>query len=484
VRHCCCAGGVRWLAQKCCDSSCLGTCPDSEESCECAEGLTFCDAYRAAQGMPSPMDPTMCYWWFHNGCRYRVLGTDSAPCVAVPGTPHNAGNYGGATARLPNDPFCEDTCASVCGTTPLYKADAAPWIPGCGCGTTKTISFDMNGAKCCGCDCDVDAPLLATCSRVCPNTDIVLTLQHWPMGWVYDPAGCSEVTTDCVGCKSTGNPDSIPASINRNDLIGANYCDDNCPDVDPCDPYSTPCNNGGVGPRCSANGSITITLQGNTGGTYQFGFSITRSCPEGDCSAAPTWVTGGPVAGSPALPSLAICDCSVSPCACCAFYADGSPGTNAKKLAQKINQVLGAGSGGCVTYEAVGEEAAWLANSYACIADTDGTFPSTNTCHQCLYDPCSWIGPFFSNCNRTATWLYKNNFVYQVDASYGCANSSSFNVDNDRCQCTGSPIGTVGGTWISASAPAAEFKYGGQCPQFPPFAAVSADPCINIPTIS
>lgn len=477
VRHCCCAGGVRWLAQLCCDTTCIGTCPDSEDTCECAPGITFCDAYRAAQGMPSPMDPTMCYWWFHNGCRYRVLGTDSALCVAVPGTPHNEGNYGGATARLPNDPNCEDTCASVCSDPPVYQVDPAAWIPGCGCGVTKTISFDMNGAKCCGCSCGNG------CSSICPNTSINVTLQSWPMGWTYEPAGCTNVSTDCVGCKTTGQPDSVPASINRNDLIGSNYCDDNCPGIDPCDPGSHTCNDGGVGIRCSANGTVTISLQGNTGGAYQFGFSVTRSCPEGDCGDTPTWITGGPIA-SGASPSIAICDCTVSPCRCCGFYADGNVGTNAYQLARKINQVLGAGSGGCVTYEAIGEEAAWLGNSNACIADTDGTFPSTNPCHQCFFDPCTWIGPFFSNCNRTATWLYKNQFAYQVDAEYGCANFSQFNVGNNRCMCTGSNVGSLGGTWTSAAAPIVEFQYGGGCPQFPPFDPVTVDPCINDPTIS
>ncbi len=461
MRHCCCAGGVRWLAEKCCDSSCLGTCPDSEDPCECAEGLTFCDAYRAAQGMPSPMDPTMCYWWFHNGCRYRVLGTDGAPCVAVPGTPHNAGNYGGATARLPNDPFCEDTCASVCSSNPEFHVPPAEWIPGCACGATKTIAVETNDAKCCGCSC-TDA-----CSFTCPGGSITLQLNRWPMGWDVQSTACTTASSDCVSCKSTGDPDITPEYLNFNTLIGNNNCSQDNP-VDPC--------TGGNQVGCSVNGFASISMQGNPNAQFQFGFSVTRSCPQFDCDVAPTWFQGGPIGGY----GFAICEAGN----CCQFVSPNiGAGANARNLADTINRALGAGSGGCVTYTAQGEPGAWLDNSYACIADTDGTFPSTNPCHECLFEPSTWIGPFMSNCNTTATWLYAPTYTYQVSVQWNCANFRRTN-QAGQCVCSGSDFGGVGGSWQSDPADPTEVVYGNGCPQFPIFEEVVVAPCLPLPTIN
>lgn len=438
--------------------------------------------------MPGVMDPGKCYWWFHNGCRYRVLGTDNAPCAPFPGTPHNEGRYGGATTRLPNDPFCEESCSQICTGSPIYHVPPAEWKPGCGCGAVKSVTFLMNGAKCCGCDCDTEAPLNAACSKTCPSASIELSLRTWPMGWVWESAGCSTVSTDCVSCKPTGAPNDVPGIMNLTSLVGSpNHCDANCPDVDPCDPSNSPPCEGGVGVACSASGSVAISLEGNPNAPFQFGFSITRSCPEGSCSEPPTWFDGGPVAGG--FPAIVLCKCTApgNPCNCCGFMApDGTPGTNAYELAKTINSAFGAGSGGCVTYNAVGVKEAWLGNSYACIADEQGNLPSQNPCHECIYEPCVWIGPFLSNCNTTATWLYANVYKYKVDASYGCANRSFFNLNNQRCQCTGSPDSGVGGSWTSDQSIAVEFKYseGGGCPQFPPLVEVSASPCVPLPTIS
>lgn len=483
MKSCCCnGGGLRWLAQLCCNTSCVGTCPTEEESqsCECFEGITFCDEYRIAQGMPAIMNPGLCYWWFHNGCRYRVLGTDNSPCVPFQGTPHNEGTYAGATERLPNDADCSETCGTLCQSG-LSFAKNVPWVPGCDCGSAKTVNFDANGAKCCGCEC---LPLAEACSGDCPNATMVLNLTTWPLGYRPVPTTCTEVVNSCENCNSTGSIPNTITYVNYNHLVGSNYCDDNCPGVDPCD-GSGECNNGGVGIACSANASVTISLQGNPSNQYEFGFSVTRSCPEATCDQPPEWIAGGPVAGDAAVPSLGICDCAgEGPCRCCSFVGLLYPGTNAEELARVINETLGSNSDNCVTYTAEGKREAWLENSYACLADKDGTFPSTNSCHDCVFSPSTWIGPFFSDCNKKATWLYKPTYVYQIDCSYGCANYTSYNVNNNRCMCTGSNQGAVSGSW--SSGPGGEFKYGaGTCPDFAPLQPLDGSaPCMAIPTVS
>lgn len=485
MNNCCCnAGTLLWIAEKCCDTSCVGTCPDSEEECNCADGLTFCDSYRQAQGMPAELDPFRCYWWFHNGCRYRIVGGYDLPCAPQPNTPHNTGRYGGSTERQFGDTDCTETCAAICTGNPVYYVPPAVWEPDCSCGDTKSVAFDAGGNPCCGCGCTNG------CSKTCPSASVGLTLNAWPNGWVLNSIGCTEVDSDCRSCKQTGGINVGTATVNLNNYVGGNYCDQNCQDVEPCDPgNSPPCNDGGVGIGCSVSATVSISLQGILPADldFKFGFSVERSCPEGDCNATPTWITGGPVAGPAA--ALGICDCPTPglPCvACCEFWApDGTPGSNAYELARTINQALGSGSGNCVTYTAVGEKAAWLGQSWACIRDEQGNFPSINACHECIFEPCVWIGPFFSNCNRKATWMYANALQYHVNASYSCGNFSIFNVDNNRCQCTGSQNGGLSGDWQSNPASIVEFSYSADnnCPGFPPFVAITAAPCMYTPTI-
>jgi hypothetical protein len=479
VINCCCATGQRWLAQKCCDGSCVGTCPDSEEECNCYLALTFCDDYRAAQGMPARMEPSLCYWWFHNGCRYIVLGAQDIACLPIADTPHNEGTYAGATER-PLNGTCDDACAELCPTQGLYHVPPAPWDPDCNCGAQKTLSFDSNGALCCGCDC---LPLAEACSRICPGPTLFLSLTQWPLGWRPASTACTNVVNSCDSCLSTGNADSDIAYINFNAEVGSNYCDQNCPDVDPCDGTGQ-CNDGGVGRACTAAGSFSIFLTGNTSEQYEFGFSVTRSCPEGSCNDPPNWFFGAPTAGSPAVQ---ICDCSAGPgkCVCCGFIVPQNPGTNAEELAKVINQYLGSNSAACVTYQAEGKREAWLGNSYACIPDNNGDFPSTNPCHQCVFEPSTWIGPFYSDCNKKVTFLYKPTYVYGASCDYGCSNYTFFSQNNQRCQCTGSNLGAVGGAWTTLPNGGEVFKYGGQCPSVGTFVPLPGSaPCLGLPSIS
>lgn len=472
---CCCDTGLVWYASLCQENTCMNQCGTQDDPCECAAVLTFCDQYREQQGMPGVLDPTKCYFWMFNGCRYLVEGAVVATCDPTPGPTHNVGSYGGFVDRAPNDPFCETACLDMAA---MFNVPPDAWEPQCECGETKTVKWD-GGPKCCGCDCEEN-----TCAKNCPPMSITMRLQSWPMGWVYDSSGCTQVVTECVSCKPTGQTPDIPTPLFFNDLIGNNYCDSNCPHNSPCDTSGISCDDGGVGIACSATGQVAFTLQGIPipDMNFVFGFSVERSCDPADGCADTAWIEGGPNAG---LPALCIGDCLGDPgCAPCCFNVDVFPGTSALKLAETINNALGAGSGNCVTYEAEGVQEAWLGGTWACLEDQDGNIPSQNPCHGCLEYPTTWIGPFFSNCSRKATWLYSPTYYYQADASFGCGNFTFFNEDNDRCQCTGSQSGGVGGvfqTQYLAPPLAAEFKYGPPCPDFPPFVAIFSDPCVTVP---
>ena len=474
-------------------SKCEGEAEDP--FCSCPGPITFCDSYRELMGMPGVLEPDKCYFWQYGGCRYLVAGSQMVACDPTPGPTHNVGTYGGYKDRAPEDNDCGAACLDGPDT---YFVPCDSWVPACKCGDRKTITFDAGGNKCCGCDCDPDGPVYP-CSKFLPSATLEFVLQSFPSGWTMQGTTCTAVPQDCVECKFIAN--NPPVGLVRfNALVGGNYCDDNCPHSDPCltDPNPFCPGEGGYGISCGVSGTGIIYLDTMpftpaVEATFELGFQITRSCdPLYDVNVSP-WVQGGPYVGSP---GLAVSDCFGEPgCEPCEFFARQVPGTSARKFASTINRLLSDGATDCVTYVAWGRQDAWIGGSAACILENPESddpdpmvscLPSQNACHSCVPEPHVWIGPFFTNGGRTASWYFRPQYWWRAQASYGGLNFSRYSSEYQRCRCTGSNSGGIGGDWITQwidppVAPA--FKYGGDCPGLTPFVPMNPT-CLPNPTIT